>query len=79
MSKKCPYCGSYNTEVSVSNYAKRTVVNVGRFALAVGATLIAHSFTPSAGHAAGHTIMHNTDPGEFKGHHCCNCGKDFSA
>ena len=79
MSKKCPYCGSYNTEVSVSNYATRAVINTGRFVIATGASIIASAFSPSAGHAAGHTVMHNTDPGEFKGHHCCNCGKDFSA
>lgn len=72
MSKKCPYCGSYNTEVSVSNYATRAVINAGRFVIAAGATIITSAFSPSAGHAAGHTVMHNTDHGEFKRRHCCD-------
>lgn len=79
MSKKCPYCGSYSTEISISNYAARTAVNIGRGALALGASILASAFNPSAGHAAGHSVLHGTDPGELKGHHCCNCGKDFSA
>lgn len=79
MSKKCPHCGSYTTEISVGNYAGRALLNAGRVTLALGAHVVGGLFGPSAGTAAGHTTWHNTDPGELKGHHCCNCGRDFSA
>ena len=79
MSKKCPYCGSYNTEISVGNYVGRGLINAGRGAIAIGAHMIGGLFCPSVGTAAGHTAWHNVDPGEFKEHYCCNCGRDFSA
>lgn len=79
MSKRCPHCGSYNTEISIGNYAGRALLNAGRFALAAVAALTVGLFNQTAGHAAGHSVLHNTDPGDLKGHHCCNCGKDFSA
>ncbi len=79
MSKRCPHCGSYNTEISIRNYAARAIINSARYSVAVGVSLVASLFTPSAAHAAGHGILHETDPGELNGHHCCNCGKDFSA
>lgn len=77
--KRCPYCGSRNTEISISNYAVRGIVNTGRGALAIGATMVGSLFGHAAGHVAGHNVIHKTDPGELKGHHCNNCGKDFSA
>lgn len=61
MSKKCPYCGSYNTELSVPNYAKRAAINI-----AIGAALITSAFNPSVGHASAHAVIHNTDPGELR-------------
>lgn len=79
MSKKCPYCGSDNTEVSVGNYVERGVVNAGRFTIAAAAAFAMGLVSRShATHAGVHTY-NSMDPGEFKGHHCCNCGKDFSA
>lgn len=77
MSKKCPYCGSYNTEVSIGNFAGRAIVNTGRAVLTIGASFVCGIFSHSAAHGAAHSVWHNTDPGEFKGYHCCNCGKDF--
>ena len=79
MSKKCPYCGSYNTEISIGNYAKRGLLNTGRIAIAAGAAMVVGVFNHTAGHAAAHSILHSPDPGELKGYHCCVCGKDFSA
>lgn len=79
MSKRCTHCGSYNTEISIKKYAARSVINIGRYAIAAGGSIIAHAFSPSASHAAGHTILHETDPGDLKGHYCRNCGKYFSA
>ena len=78
MSKKCPFSGSYNTEISITKYATRAAVETGRYVAAVGASLVAGVFSSHAGHAASHAIMQATEPGELKGHHCCNCGKDFS-
>lgn len=79
MSKKCPFCNSYNTEVSVVNYAGRAILQGGRFVLAAGAGMVAHLFSPSSSHGVAHSVLHNTEPGEFKGYRCCNCGKEFSA
>lgn len=77
MSKQCPHCGSWNTEVAVGNYVGRGLVNIGRFALAAGATMVVGFFNHTAGHGAGHAVIHNTDPGTFYGHRCCVCGKEF--
>lgn len=79
MSKKCPYCDSYNTEVAVENYVGRGLIHAGRLVLAEGIAVVVGIFNPKAGHMAGHAVLHNTEPGKFKGYHCCNCGKDFSA
>ena len=79
MSKKCPYCDSYNTEVSVGKYVGRGVINAARLVLAGGAAMFAGAINHAAGHMAAHSVMKETDPGELKGYHCCNCGKDFSA
>ena len=77
MSKRCPYCGSYNTEVAVLNYAGRFLVNTGRVALTAGAAIVGGLFNHAAGHVAAHNTWEKTDPGELKGYHCCNCNKDF--
>ncbi len=77
MSKKCPRCGSYNTEVSVGNYAKRGVIDIGRAALAAGAAAAGSVINRTTGMAGAKTVWDNTDPGPFEGYHCCNCGQDF--
>lgn len=77
MSKKCPYCKSYNTEAAIGNYVERGVINAGRAALAIGASLIGSLGGPTTGKVFGYGTWKNTDPGEFKGHHCCECGRDF--
>lgn len=33
MSKKCPYCGSYNTEADLGSHAAKAAVNFGRLAI----------------------------------------------
>jgi len=77
MSKKCPYCGSYNTEAAIENYVGRGLVNVGRGVLAFGAATIGAIGGPIIGQGAGYTVWKNTDPGDFHGHRCCYCGKEF--
>lgn len=79
MSKQCPHCGSYNTESSISGNVGYGLTQVARFAVAGSAALIVGAFNHTAGHAAGHNIIHNTkDWGEdINRHHCCSCGKDF--
>ena len=78
MSKKCPHCGSYNTEVAIGNYVGRGIINVGRAALTLGAYVVGGLAGPTTGKTFGYGTWKNTDPGEFEGHHCCNCGKDFT-
>ena len=36
MSKRCPHCGLYNTEISVGKYAGRALLQTGRYDLALG-------------------------------------------
>ena len=73
MSKKCPHCGSYNTELKISGNVGYGVVKGARIA-AAGIALGKY-----AGHTAGHSLLNSTkDWGEdMDHHHCCNCGKDF--
>lgn len=77
MSKQCPHCGSYNTEAAIDNYVGRGMVNIGRAALAIGASLIGSLGGPTTGKVFAMGTWKNTDPGEFKGHRCCNCGEEF--
>lgn len=79
MSKKCPYCGSYNTESKISGYIGYGVVKGARIAAAGIASIAGGLLNKHIGHAAGHSVLNNTkDWGEsIDCHHCCNCGKDF--
>lgn len=58
MPKKCPHCGSYNTEISIGNYTGRVLLNVGRFILAAGSAKTVGLFNYSVGHVAGHSVLH---------------------
>lgn len=77
MSKKCPYCGSYNTDPVYSNYVGRAAINVGRGILAGGATIVGSLINRSTGSKLGLETWKNTDPGEFHGSVCNNCKKEF--
>lgn len=81
MSKKCPHCGSYNTEAAVINWVGRGLLNAGRGVLALGAGLIGGIIMPGGGAGAlGSKTWQNTKPTTpFNGYRCCNCGKEFSA
>ena len=77
MSKKCPNCGSYNTEIAIENYAERALVHAGRWTLALGAGAVAGLVSPHLTHAVGHNILESTKPDSFNGYFCCNCKKYF--
>lgn len=77
MSKQCPHCGSWNTEAVVANYVGRGLINTGRFALAGAAGMVVGLFARGATGGVATDIWRNTDPGEFHGHRCCVCGKEF--
>ena len=79
MSKQSPHCGSYKTELKISGNVGFGVVQGARLAVAGVASIAVGAFNRSAGHAAGHSIIHNTkDWGkDIKRHHCCSCDKDF--
>lgn len=78
MSKRCPYCGSFNTEIALGKYAGRAIVNTGRLALSIGACLVGGLFNHAVGHNAAHKTWEATDPGELKGYQCHNCCRKFS-
>ena len=81
MSKKCPHCGSYNTELKVSGNIGYGLVQGARLLTAGVASMAVGLFNHTAGHAAGHSMLHNTESWgkSISRHHCCNpkCGKDF--
>lgn len=79
MSKKCPRCGSYNTESKVSGNIGYGLVQGARYASAAAAYIAGGIFNHAAGHAAGHSVLHGTEDWgkDINRHHCCNCGKDF--
>ena len=79
MSRKCPHCGSYNTELKISGNGGYGVVKGARIAAAGIAHVAGGLFGKYVGNAAGHAVLNSTkDWGEgIDRHHCCNCGKDF--
>lgn len=77
--KRCPYCGSLNTEVSLGSYATRGIINAGRGTIAVGAGFLGGLYSRASANYVANKVLKSTDPGELKGHHCKNCGKNFSA
>jgi hypothetical protein len=74
MSKKCPYCGSYNTEADLGNHAAKAAVNVGRVAISTVAWVFG-ACVNKGGHAAVRA-WEETDP-NIKTTRCCECGKKF--
>lgn len=87
MSKRCPHCGSYNTEILIGNFAGRAAIDTIRVVAAGGAGvlgflgggLLNHGMGHKLGEGAAKEVWKKTDPGEFKGYKCCNCKKEFSA
>lgn len=78
MSKKCPHCGSYNTEYAIGNWVKRGFINAGRLVLTAGAGMIGSLSSPNNGKVFSYQVWKNTAPSEFfDGYHCCNCKRDF--
>lgn len=78
MSQKCPYCGSYNTELRVGTYVGRGIANIVRYSLAGGAYVIGSLFHHAAGHKLGEHVLKETKLKPFKSYHCNNCGEDFN-
>lgn len=80
MSKKCPHCGSYNTETAVINWVGRGLLHAGRLALSAGAGIVGSIGGPNTGKIAAYQTWRNTEPTTaFEGYRCCECGKEFSA
>lgn len=77
MSKRCTYCGSYNTEMAVGNCAERVAVNAGRVLISLGGGLLGSAFHPGMGGAFAYKIWVGTKQGDLLSHHCCKCGRDF--
>ena len=79
MSKKCPHCGSYNSESIVSGNIGYGLVQGARYISAGAAYVAVGLFNHGAAHAAGHSVLHGTEDwgDDIDRHHCCNCGRDF--
>ena len=79
MSKKCPHCKSYNTEVAVGNWVERGAINAGRVIIAAGAGILGGLVNRAGGGYFATRVWNSTKQEDLKGYHCCNCGRDFSA
>ncbi len=79
MSKQCPHCGSYNTELKISGNIGIGLIQGARLAVAGATSVAVGVFNRSAGHAAGHAVLHNTENwgNDIKRYHCCSCKRDF--
>ncbi len=78
MSKQCPYCKSYNTELSPQNIAAGGVKKGAKFAIAAGLGALAAAIFPVAGPPVAVIAYKNLkSQDDSTPYHCCNCGKDF--
>lgn len=79
MAERCPYCGSYNTEVTAGKTAMNGLRALGGVVVFVGGVVAGSAL----GHL-GHSIMHGGQetakkmiPDSFVGHYCKKCKKTF--
>ena len=79
MSKKCPYCSSYNTELSVKGNIEYGFKGLARWGCMLGAYTIGGLAGPAGSQTLGREAEKSTRnwTGDVKRHHCCNCGRDF--
>ncbi len=79
MSKQCPHCKSYNTELSTSGNIEYVAKGLGRGIVMAGGYLFGSIAGPAGSMAAGKAMQKNTESWteDVKRYHCCNCGKDF--
>lgn len=79
MSKKCPHCGHYNTELKISGNIEYVAVQAFRAAVVFGTTVTVGLLNKYAGHGASRAMLQNTKGwGDgINRYHCCNCGNDF--
>ena len=79
LKKKCPYCGSRNTELKICGYVGYGVVRT----IATTATVVAGVATTPLGSFISNATSNAVQRGvenwgdSIDRHHCCNCGKDF--
>ena len=80
MSKKCTYCGSYNTERSVGGTANYAMRQAGRLLVSGVTSMAVGIFNRSAGQGAGRAMLKNTENwvSGVDQFHCCECGRDFT-
>ena len=77
MSKRCPYCGSDNTEIVVRNCAERVAFNTGRIIVSIGGGLLGSVFHPGLGGAFAYKIWESTKQDDLLTYRCRVCGAYF--
>lgn len=77
ISKKCPYCGLYETEFATGECAKRAARNTGKVIIAITGGMVVRVFSPRDGGPAGKKILDNLNPEKVKVYYCRKCKKFF--
>ncbi len=79
MSKQCPRCSSYNTELSLGGNIEYGIKTVARFGAAAAAFAAGNLLGPGVGYGGGYAVLRGTESWtkDATHYHCCNCGKEF--
>jgi len=79
MSKQCPRCSSYNTELSLGGNIEYGIKTVARFGAAAAAFAAGNLLGPVTAMGGGMAVFKGTESWtkDAKHYYCCNCGKEF--
>lgn len=79
MSKQCPRCSSYNTELSVGGNIEYGIKAAARLAVSATAFAAGNLLGPVTAMGGGMAVFKGTESWtkDAKHYHCCNCGKEF--
>lgn len=79
MSKRCPKCGSYNTDPIILGKAGNIAIGAGKLAVSLAAALAVSPLGHAIAHRTGEKLEEKLDDsiGEFNDTKCNNCGYHF--
>ena len=76
MSRKCPYCGSYNTDRKVASTIGKGILDVGGGVITLVATFGSELLSRGTGKITANN-MQKALKTDIKCFHCNECGLDF--
>ncbi len=79
MSKRCPHCGHYNTELYTKGCVEYASKAAARGTVILGVSTIASLFGPGSAKSAGMAMVQNTKSWteNVHRHYCNNCKRTF--